>query len=98
MSIPCPSCGNLNRDGARFCANCRTQLTPSGPAPAPGVTGMIQTNALLAGRYVILRKIGQGGMAAVYLVADSRLSGKQWALKEMSDAAVADPLQKQQAG
>ena len=97
MSIPCPNCGSLNRDGARFCGSCRAPLEPSRPAAGPGVTGMIQTNALLAGRYVILHKIGQGGMAAVYLVADSRLSGKQWALKEMSDAAVTDPLQKQRA-
>jgi len=58
---------------------------------------MLSANTQLAGRYIILKKIGQGGMAAVYQAADSRIPGKWWAVKEMSDAAIADPQAKQQA-
>lgn len=96
MPVTCPNCNHSNRDGARFCAACRTAL-PASLGPMSGLTGMLPTNTLLAGRYLIVRKIGQGGMAAVYLVADTRLAGKQWAVKEMSDAAISDPVQKQYA-
>jgi serine/threonine protein kinase len=36
-------------------------------------------------------------MGAVYLVSDQRLAGKQYALKEMSDQAIADPAERQAA-
>jgi len=35
----------------------------------------------------VIRKLGRGGFGAVYLAVDSRLSGKQWAVKELSGAA-----------
>jgi len=58
---------------------------------------MLPPRSLLAGRYIILRRVGQGGMGAVYQAADTRIAGKMWAVKEMSDAAITDPLEKQQA-
>jgi len=36
-------------------------------------------------------------MGAVYQAADTRIPGKTWAIKEMSDAAITNPLEKQQA-
>jgi len=36
-------------------------------------------------------------MGAVYQAADARIPGKTWAVKEMSDAAITNPLEKQQA-
>jgi len=75
--------------------------TPAGPAgipvgPAPpgvvgaqaGLTGRLPPNSMLNNRYLILQKIGQGGMAAVYKVTDTWQTGKIWAVKEMSDAAL----------
>jgi len=100
MSIYCPQCGHANRDTARFCARCRAALSPPAPPAAPqhGLgTGMLPPRSLLAGRYIILRRVGQGGMGAVYQAADTRIAGKMWAVKEMSDAAITDPLEKQQA-
>lgn len=52
---------------------------------------------LLAGRFLILRKIGQGGMGCVYQAQDLRLAGKTWAIKEMSDSSITDPAERQRA-
>ncbi len=48
-------------------------------------------------RYQIVCRLGQGGMGAVYLVEDQRLTSKAWAVKEVSDAAIVDPIERQQA-
>jgi serine/threonine-protein kinase len=61
------------------------------------VTGKIPKNTRIGDRYVIITLLGQGGMGAVYLVMDSRLGNKKCALKEMSDSAIQDPLERQQA-
>jgi serine/threonine-protein kinase len=103
----CPSCGTPNPVQARFCLNCAEPLrgrsvptAKSSPQPAAtpaNQTGLLQPNTLLASRYLIEGRLGKGGMAAVYKVADTRLSGKYWALKEMSDGAITDPVERQQA-
>ncbi len=56
--------------------------------PAAGLTGHLPPNIVLHGRYIIAERIGRGGMAAVYKVADARQPGAVWAVKEMSDAAL----------
>jgi serine/threonine protein kinase len=43
----------------------------------------------LANRYVILERIAQGGMGAIYRAQDQRLQGKIVAVKEMSESAIA---------
>jgi ABC-type glycerol-3-phosphate transport system substrate-binding protein len=93
--ISCPSCGTKNPAQARFCLHCATPLR--GQTPQGGITGLLAANTMLTGRYTILRRLGKGGMAAVYLATDGRLAGKQWAVKEMSDAALLDPAEKKQA-
>lgn len=37
---------------------------------------------VLGGRYVIERKIGEGGMSCVFLAGDLKLPGQKWAVKE----------------
>ncbi|MBK7217502.1 MAG: protein kinase [Candidatus Promineofilum sp.] len=85
----CPNCGRTNPPDAQFCNKCSTSLGGAA-VPAPGQTGQLTPQSLLAGRYRILRRVGQGGMGAVYQAEDLRLLGKQWAIKEMSDAALTD--------
>lgn len=82
--IPCPYCSTPNKPGARYCSGCGRPL------------GMqtIALGGMAQGRYQVLRLLGQGGMAAVYQVMDTRLGGKILAMKEMSDAALTDPADK----
>ena len=91
----CPACRTPNPDNARFCLQCGTPIR--GATPAASLTGLLPANALLSNRYVILRRVGKGGMGAVYQASDTRLSSKVWAIKEMSDAALPDPVERQQA-
>jgi serine/threonine-protein kinase len=72
--------------------------SPSQPTPPPfAITGFLPPQTKLAGRYTIVRRIGRGGMGAVYQTSDDRITGKQWAVKEMSDAAIINPLEKRRA-
>lgn len=72
---------------------------PPGGSPIAGygLTGLLSTMSVLRNRYRILEKRAQGGMAAVYRAADIHLAGKMWAIKEMSDAAITNPLDRQRA-
>jgi serine/threonine protein kinase len=45
---------------------------------------MAQAGDILNDRYVIRDILGEGGMSCVYLASDTRLSGKLWAVKEMT--------------
>jgi len=43
----------------------------------------LKNGELLRGRYSIIERIGQGGMGSIYLAEDTRLKGRQCALKEV---------------
>ena len=84
-SIPvtkvCPHCGVEYETVARFCPADGTALKPKG---ADSLIGHI-----LADRYHILKRIGEGGMGRVYLGEHVKMS-RQCAIKVMSPALVND--------
>lgn len=82
----CPTCKTDVAAGTAFCPECGTRM-PQAPAPL----------LVLQERYELLRKLGQGGMGAVYFAADRRLSAARWAVKEMSDGQITSPLERQKA-
>ncbi|HEY7267142.1 MAG TPA: AAA family ATPase [Solirubrobacterales bacterium] len=70
----CPSCGNENREGARFCDNCGTELLeaeslPAEASAADSLPADVPTE--IAGRYRVRRFLGQGGRKRVYLSTDA---------------------------
>lgn len=91
MRVTCSSCGLSQAATSTYCARCGSPLAGLG-------TGQLPAHfALQQGRYLIVRTVGQGGMGAVYQGADTRLGGKAVAIKEMSDAGLPTPQQRQQA-
>jgi serine/threonine protein kinase len=93
MTRTCAFCGSLNRADARFCQHCGAALDQmassisSTPVHAQGQTGQLAPNILLHHRYLILRKIGQGGMGAVYQATDTKRQ-RLCAIKEMSQESL----------
>lgn len=91
--IECPSCGSTFPSGTRFCSECGATMTG---ALVRQATGMLPANRMLHDRYLILKKLAQGGQSAVYLVADTLDESKQYAIKEMSESELS-PAEKAQA-
>lgn len=95
MAQACLVCRTTNKPGAKFCYRCGKKLVSH-----PG-TGNLASRTILADRFLVLQKIAQGGMGAVYLVEDTQFQNspqgnKRWALKEMSQS-ILDPAQVQDA-
>ena len=76
MSVPCPNCGRLNREGARYCASCQTPLGRPAARLQPG-------QLLDGGSYRVVRALGKGGMGAVWLVAQTKAFDRLAVLKEV---------------
>ncbi|MBV9689613.1 MAG: tetratricopeptide repeat protein [Ktedonobacteraceae bacterium] len=82
----CENCGAANLPTARFCQVCGIQL------PFKHTTGDLPDNTMLKGRYQLEKRIGQGGMGAVYKAADTLFDNRPVAIKEMSRAGLSPAL------
>src|SRR5258708_5410362 len=78
----CDDCGAANPLTSRFCQNCGALL------PFTHTTGSLPEQTLLANRYQLVSRIGQGGMGAVYKAADTSFNDRPVAIKEMSSAGL----------
>lgn len=85
----CSNCGTINSPGTAFCYNCGTPLAAaqtSGTSYAASASTSwsyeLSFGTVLASRYRIVRKIGQGGFSSVYEVNDSR-TNRTYALKKL---------------
>jgi len=92
--MQCPSCGNENREGARFCDSCGSELTAE-----PAASADIRQEPLaadvpteIAGRYRVKRFLGQGGRKRVYL-SDDTATGTEVAVALFDTAGVGAAIQ-----
>jgi serine/threonine protein kinase len=53
---------------------------------ADNPTGKLPPNAMLQQRYIIVQRVGKGGMGAVYEAVDTHIRNRHVAIKEMSQA------------
>jgi serine/threonine-protein kinase len=79
----CPQCGEVFGGGLRFCPKDGSALRAS--APAGELVGQV-----IAERYHVLDKLGEGGMGRVYLAEHIRM-GRRCALKVMNPRLLHDP-------
>src|SRR5204862_446436 len=79
----CPVCATEYRDDVRFCPNDGQTLRSSGPTH--DLVGQV-----LADRYHIMKKLGEGGLGQVYLAEHVKM-GRRSAIKVMNPSLVHDP-------
>ena len=79
----CPQCGTEYSEDLRFCPRDGTALRPVGPRA--DLVGQV-----IADRYHVTRKLGEGGMGEVYLAEHVKM-GRPCALKVIRPALVHEP-------
>ncbi len=102
-SSSCPSCGTFVPEAAEKCPICGTDLTASAatpvPPPVPGADELETVRVALHEDYEVIRELGRGGMAVVYLARERRLERevaiKVLALSRTSDHSLVERFQRE---
>jgi len=79
----CPVCSTEYADDVKFCPNDGQTLRSA--SPASDLVGQV-----IADRYHVVKKLGEGGMGQVYLAEHVKM-GRRSAIKVMNPAMVHDP-------
>src|SRR6476659_8011509 len=96
----CPKCGRTYTVADRFCAHDGStlvempdppKLEPITAPPAFGERAAALAGTTLEGRFVVEKKLGEGGMSYVYLAADKAQGGAKVAVKVLSPKLSGDP-------
>src|ERR1700704_3798327 len=87
-AMRCPSCGNENREEARFCDSCGNDLSVEQAVVEPLAEPLpADVPTEIAGRYRVRRFLGQGGRKRVYL-SDDTATGTEVAVALFDTAGV----------
>lgn len=75
-----PSAASKKEEGTRGAGNGNM---PQGNRPTSAPSVQLEPNTLLLDRYIIVKRVGGGGMGSVYQARDRRLADRHCAVKEM---------------
>jgi serine/threonine protein kinase len=80
----CPKCGTILRGDARFCYACGDfiEVIPRRS------TGQLPSQSILERRYLVVGRLSQGGMGAIYKALDTRFEDREVVIKEMSQTSL----------
>jgi tRNA A-37 threonylcarbamoyl transferase component Bud32 len=89
-AIACPVCGATVAASSTLALSPRATPPPLLSMPAQPIASPIKPGpgSLLAGRYLLVEKVGEGGFGAVYKARDKKRRGKLVAIKQINMAAL----------